>query len=87
MFNLAVAGCGRWGPNHVRVFNDLKESVVSAVADPDSARLERIGHVFLFNPGIVKAKEIIDSAELGTLRYMSAVRTNLGPIRSDVTEA
>ena len=164
MYNLAVIGCGRWGPNHVRVFNGLKESKVSAVADPDPKRLERVyeafpsirceqdyrdvlgdptidavvvatptgthhqlvkesifagkhvlcekplcensvqakelielaaehgrllmvGHVFLFNPGIVKAKEIVDSSELGSLRYLSAVRTNLGPIRDDVNAA
>jgi len=164
MFNLAVIGCGHWGPNHVRVFNSLKESAVLAVADPDPKRLERIreafpsircehdykhvlrdpgidavviatptgthyplvresllagkhvlcekplcedpaqarelsdladdrgrtlmvGHVFLFNPGIVKAKEIVDAGELGDVRYLSAVRTNLGPIRSDVNAA
>jgi len=164
MFNLAVIGCGHWGPNHVRVFNSLKESMVVAVADPDPKRLERVreafpatrcehdyqqvlhdpgiaavviatptgthyplaresllagkhvlcekplcedtvqarelavlaeerglvlmvGHVFLFNPGIMKVKQIIDAGELGDLRYLSAVRTNLGPIRGDVNVA
>lgn len=45
------------------------------------------GHVFLFNGGLVKVKELIDSGELGRLRYLSAVRTNLGPIRDDVNAA
>ena len=50
-------------------------------------RLLMVGHVFLFNSGIVKLKELVDVGELGTLRYLSASRTNLGPIRSDVNVA
>lgn len=45
------------------------------------------GHTFLFNPGIVKIKQLIDQDELGTVFSLSAVRTNLGPIRSDVNAA
>lgn len=45
------------------------------------------GHTFLFNPGIIKIKQLIDQGELGELLYLSAVRTNLGPIRSDVNAA
>jgi predicted dehydrogenase len=43
-----------------------------------------VGHVFLFNPGIAKVKELIDADEIGEPRYVSAIRTNLGPVRSDV---
>src|SRR5207244_1776089 len=46
-----------------------------------------VGHVFLFNGGVVKLKEIVDAGGLGKLHYLSAVRTNLGPIRSDVNAA
>jgi predicted dehydrogenase len=46
-----------------------------------------VGHVFLFNPGILKVKELVDAGELGQLQYVSATRTNLGPIRSDVNAA
>ena len=41
-------------------------------------------HTFLFNPGIVKIKQLIDQDELGIVFSLSAVRTNLGPNRSDV---
>lgn len=44
-------------------------------------------HTFLFNPGIMKIKQLIEGGELGTLRYLSAVRTNLGPVRQDVNAA
>jgi predicted dehydrogenase len=43
-----------------------------------------VGHVFLFNNGILKLKEFIASGELGRLYYITAKRTNLGPIRQDV---
>lgn len=50
-------------------------------------RILMVGHIFLFNPGIIKLKELIDNGELGHIRYLAAVRTNLGPIRSDVNAA
>jgi predicted dehydrogenase len=43
-----------------------------------------VGHVFLFNAGIVKLRDLIVSGELGRLYYLHATRTNLGPIRQDV---
>lgn len=162
--NIGVIGTGYWGPNHVRVFNNLVESRVVGVADLDQTRLERIrfshpsvrttqdyrtlledpqiqaiviatpttthyslvkeailagkhvlcekplcshieqanelvelakthqrqvvvGHVFLFNAGIIKLKELVEASELGRLHYLSATRTNLGPIRNDVNAA
>ncbi|MDZ7374213.1 MAG: Gfo/Idh/MocA family oxidoreductase [candidate division KSB1 bacterium] len=50
-------------------------------------RLLMVGHVFLFNPGILKVKELVDAGEVGQLQYLSATRTNLGPIRNDVNAA
>lgn len=46
-----------------------------------------VGHIFLFNPGILKLKELIENNEIGEVRSLSAVRTNLGPVRSDVNAA
>ena len=43
-----------------------------------------VGHVFLFNSGINKLREIIAAGELGAIHYLDAVRTNLGPVRGDV---
>jgi predicted dehydrogenase len=43
-----------------------------------------VGHVFLFNRGILKLKEILDRRELGRVFYLFSRRTNLGPIRRDV---
>ena len=53
MINIGVIGCGQWGPNHVRVFSQLRDSRVVACADLDPKRLESIRenypHVKLFN--------------------------------------
>lgn len=43
-----------------------------------------VGHVFLFNAGIVWLKNYIQSGELGRIHYAYAIRTNLGPFRYDV---
>ena len=43
------------------------------------------GHIFKYNPGIRKVKEIIDSGELGEIRYITMRRTNIGPVRHDVS--
>ena len=61
------------------------EELVELAAAGD--RLLMVGHVFLFNPAIEKLKELVDSGELGALYYLSAFRTNLGPIRSDANAA
>ena len=46
-----------------------------------------VGHVFLFNPGIAKLKELVDTGDLGDLRYLSASRANLGIFQSDANVA
>lgn len=43
-----------------------------------------VGHIFVFNNGVRKLRELIASDHLGRVHYLDAVRTNLGPIRGDV---
>lgn len=47
-------------------------------------RVLMVGHVFVFNSGIIKLKQLIEAGELGDIQYIDAVRTNLGPVRGDV---
>jgi predicted dehydrogenase len=161
---MAVIGCGEWGPNHIRNFLAQPGAKVRVAVDLDAQRLDRIrelfpavecssdadrvlqdpaiqavvvatpvqthfnivrkalqagkhvlcekplcetvsqgrelaelaqarrrvlmvGHVFLFNPGIMKVKELLDSGAMGNLHYLHAIRTNLGPIRRDCNAA
>lgn len=43
-----------------------------------------VGHIFLFNAGIIQLKEYLRCGELGRLYYAYSTRTNLGPFRYDV---
>lgn len=40
-----------------------------------------VGHVFNYNPGVKKLKEMISKGEFGTIFYLWAERMGLGPIR------
>jgi len=161
LITIGVIGCGHWGPNHIRVFNQNAKSKVKRCADLDEGRLKAIkalfpavevskdyqdilkdtaidtvcvatptnthfrfckealsagkhvfcekplallpaecleladlarrqnkilmvGHVFVFNKGIVKLKEYLQAGELGKVHYAHSERTNLGPFRYDV---
>ena len=42
------------------------------------------GHTFLYNAAVRHVKTLIDSEELGDIRYIYSQRVNLGRIRSDV---
>ena len=44
-----------------------------------------VGHTFLFNAGIEAAKKYISENALGKILYLRSIRTNLGPIRQDVS--
>ncbi|MHB1295048.1 MAG: Gfo/Idh/MocA family protein [Anaerolineae bacterium] len=43
-----------------------------------------VGHIFLYNPAVIKLKSLISEGEVGRVYYMYSRRTNLGPIRRDV---
>lgn len=74
---------------HVLVEKPLTTNVADAnnlVALAEASGLVLlVGHTFLYNSGVRALKDYITSEELGNVYYMYARRTNLGPIRSDVT--
>ena len=43
------------------------------------------GHTFIYNNGIIKMKEIIDSGELGDIIYVISDRLNFGIVREDIS--
>jgi predicted dehydrogenase len=76
---------------HVLVEKPLTASVrqgeeLCALA-ASTGRVLMVGHVFLYNTGVRRVKEMLDAGELGRVYYVSMVRTNLGPIRMDVDAA
>ena len=50
----------------------------------ETGRIMMVGHVFLFNPGIMFLREEMRSGRLGSVCSIDSVRTNLGPFRRDV---
>ncbi len=51
----------------------------------EARRILMVGHTFLYNPAINKINDIIKSKELGKIYYLHSKRTNLGPLRKDVS--
>ncbi len=43
-----------------------------------------VGHTFIYNPAVRYVKRLIDSGDLGEVRYIYSQRLNLGRIRSDI---
>ncbi|MGH7989212.1 MAG: Gfo/Idh/MocA family protein, partial [Limisphaerales bacterium] len=46
-----------------------------------------IGHTFLYSPAVKKIKEIVDSGDIGEIRYIGARRLNLGLFQKDINVA
>jgi len=44
-----------------------------------------VGHTFLYNPAVNKMKELINGGDLGRIYYLYSTRTNLGPLRTDIS--
>jgi predicted dehydrogenase len=73
---------------HILVEKPLARSVQEVEQMNEAARtsncLVMVGHTFLFNAAVRYIKGLIDSGELGDIRYIYSQRLNLGRIRSDV---
>jgi predicted dehydrogenase len=56
---IAVVGCGYWGMNYVRIFNELVDSRVVAVCDQSAERLKEVSRRF---PGVYLTTQVDDAA-------------------------
>ena len=56
---VVVIGCGYWGMNYVRIFNELVESRVVAVCDQSAERLREVSRRF---PGVYLTTQVDDAA-------------------------
>jgi len=73
---------------HIFVEKPLARSVAEVEQIAEVARKNKLlvmaGHTFLFNAAVRYVKQLIDSGEIGAIRYIYSQRLNLGRIRSDV---
>jgi predicted dehydrogenase len=80
---LAIAALG--AGKHCFVEKPLAQStseaseVIGAAEGADTILM--VGHLLEYHPGVAKLKEIVESGELGDLRYVYSNRLNLGKIR------
>jgi len=73
---------------HILVEKPMARTVaeVEAIGDLSTEKklVGMVGHTFLYNAAVRYVKKLIDSGELGDVRYIYSQRLNLGRIRSDV---
>ncbi len=85
-FDLAMKALG--AGKHILVEKPLARSMkeVEEIGKLAAAKnlVAMVGHTFLFNSAVRYVKELIDSGELGDVRYVYSRRLNLGRIRSDI---
>lgn len=63
---------------------DLAEAQELVALAEKQGLILMVGHVFQYNASILALKDVVASGELGSVHYLSLVRTNLGPVRTDV---
>jgi len=61
-----------------------KESIELIKIANEKNKVLMVGHTFLYNSAVIKAKEYIDNGELGDIYYIFSQRLNLGRVRQDV---
>lgn len=81
----AIACAAITSNKHVLVEKPLAMSVreVSEIAAVARSQVLMIGHLMVFHPAVVRLRELVQSNEIGALRYVHATRANLGRIRRD----
>jgi predicted dehydrogenase len=74
---------------HVLVEKPMTTSAVHArrLAEQSEAagRIIMVGHVFRYHPALERVKLLIGEGTFGKIHYIHSTRTNLGPIRGDVS--
>jgi predicted dehydrogenase len=72
---------------HCFVEKPLAQSVADAErvveAAERSGKVLMVGHLLEYHPGVRKLKEVSDSGDLGSIRYIYGNRLNLGKLRPD----
>jgi predicted dehydrogenase len=85
-FDLAVSALK--AGKHILVEKPLATSVADveeiATLSEGNHLVAMVGHTFLYSAPVRRIKHLIDSGELGDVRYIYSQRLNLGRIRSDV---
>jgi len=76
MTNVAVVGCGYWGPNLVRNFQSLDDCRVSAICDRDEARLAHMTRLYPTARTTTEIQNIVQDPEIQAVAVATPVRSH-----------
>lgn len=76
MIPMAAIGCGYWGPNLIRNFNNLPEVQIRVIADLNPARLEHVGKLFPQARKTSDYEEILKDPEIEAVIVATPVSTH-----------
>ncbi|MFT3868879.1 MAG: Gfo/Idh/MocA family oxidoreductase [Nibricoccus sp.] len=90
-FHYPMAKAALNAGKHVMIEKPLAASTAECEELIDIAKAKgvilMVGHTFLYSPPVRKIKEIVDSGDIGEIRYISARRLNLGLFQKDINVA
>lgn len=64
---IGVIGCGHWGINYVRVFNELPNSQMTKVCDLKEERLDRVRQRFVSVEACDTTQQLLDDPRIGAV--------------------
>ncbi len=73
MLNIAVAGCGYWGPNLVRNFGSLPKCAVKAVCDSDKKRLGHMQSLYSSVKTSTQYDQLVNDPEIDAIAIATPV--------------
>lgn len=76
MLNIAVVGCGYWGPNLVRNFTSLSECNVAKICDKDEGRIEHLVSLYPNLKGTSDIDEVLNDGEIGAIAIATPLKSH-----------
>ena len=73
MLNVAVAGCGYWGPNLVRNFNSIPECSVKKICDVEKQRLKYLKQLYPAVDTTTDFEHLVDNDEIDAIAIATPV--------------
>jgi len=84
MLRVGVVGCGDWGPNLIRAFNDCDDAEVRAVCDRQGSRVKRILKRYPAVEGHIDGRELIDRDDIDLVVVATPVDSHFSFARAAV---
>ncbi len=86
MIRMAVIGCGYWGPNLIRNFNNVADCELRGIADLDAKRLDHVGRQYPQARKTLDYRELLRDPEIDAIAVATPVSTHY-PLGREVLEA